>query len=158
MKQIKNPFIQSKQGDYNCFGCSPHNSNGLHLTFFEDGDQLISKWDPLHFLEGYHDVVHGGIQGTLMDEIGAWAIYIKCETAGVTSNMNVDFIKPLRISNGTVTLKAKLIEQTKRQAIMQTEIYDGENVLCAKGLYTYFIYPQRIATKRFGYPGIDAFY
>lgn len=158
MKRIVNPFHSHKKEDYNCFGCSPNNKRGLHLEFFDDGDQIISKWDPQKYLEGYHDIVHGGIQTLLMDEIGAWLVYVKCETAGVTSSLHVDFIKPLRMSKGEVTIKAELIEQKEKSAIISASIYDFDNVLCAKAKLDYFIYPQAIAVRRLGYPGVDAFY
>lgn len=44
MRKIKNPWMD-KEG-YNCFGCSPDNPIGVHMEFFEDGDDIISFWKP----------------------------------------------------------------------------------------------------------------
>ena len=73
MKKISNGYVSLK--DYNCFGCSPNNGNGLRLHFYSEGDFVISKWTPTHDFEGYHNVLHGGIQATLLDEIANWSVY-----------------------------------------------------------------------------------
>ena len=158
MKKIANPFREMWHDGYNCFGCSPYNDIGLQLTFYDAGDELIAGWQPQQLLEGYPDIVHGGIQATLLDEICAWTVYVKAETAGFTKQINVSYLSPLRISKGEVTIKARLIEKTKREALLKAELYDGEGKKCAEGEFVYFVYPQEIAVKRFQYPGIEAFY
>ncbi|MBN1924194.1 MAG: PaaI family thioesterase [Prolixibacteraceae bacterium] len=158
MKKILNPFRSMWHENYNCFGCSPHNEIGLQLTFYDAGNELIADWQPRKLLEGYPDVVHGGIQATLLDEICAWTVYVKAETAGVTKQMNVFCLRPLRISKGKVTLRSTLIEKNEKEAILKAELFDGEGNKCAEGEFTYFIYPPEIAVKRFQYPGIEAFY
>lgn len=54
MRKIKNPWMD-KEG-YNCFGCSPDNPIGVHMEFFEDGDDIISFWkpDPLSGMDRHH--------------------------------------------------------------------------------------------------------
>jgi uncharacterized protein (TIGR00369 family) len=158
MKKIVNPFEHRWKEGYNCFGCSPKNEIGLHLEFFDDDQGLIAKWKPRAEFEGYRDVVHGGIQSTLMDEVAAWVVYVKCETSGVTSNINVSFFHPLRSSKGEITIKARVIEQGAKDALIEAEVFDGDGKLCAGGKLTYFIYPQAIAKRKFYYPGIEAFY
>ena len=85
-------------------------------------------------------------------------MYIKCETVGVTQDMTVKYLNPLRMDKGKVSLRAKLIEQTEKNAIILATIYDGSGKLCSEATLNYFIYPQSIAVKRFYYPGIEAFY
>lgn len=159
MKRIINPFEYIKEEErYNCFGCSPNNEFGLKLQFFDDGEGLTAYWKPRRILEGYPNVVHGGIQSTLLDEIGGWVVYIKCQTAGVTLNMNVDFKRPLRITEKEITIIGRLVKQGKKEAVINAMLFDAEGNLCTEGTITYFIYPQQMAIKRFNYPGIDAFY
>lgn len=67
-RKLLNPFAQS-DSDFHCFGCSPSNESGLQLQFFEDGDFLTATWEPKSLLQGYKNVLHGGIQATLLDEI-----------------------------------------------------------------------------------------
>ena len=44
MNKIKNPWLH-KTG-YNCICCSPTNPIGLHLEFWEDGDDVLTHWTP----------------------------------------------------------------------------------------------------------------
>ena len=56
MRKIKNPWMQ-KEG-YNCFGCSPDNPVGVHMEFYEDGDDIISFWKPQTHYQGWIDTMH----------------------------------------------------------------------------------------------------
>ena len=51
MKKIINPW--RNHPEYNCFGCCPDNPIGLHLEFYEDGDYIVSKWNPQHNYQGW---------------------------------------------------------------------------------------------------------
>jgi len=158
MKKIVNPFSPIWREEYNCFGCSPQNEIGLRLQFYDTGEELVAYWEPDHHFMGYPGIVHGGIQATLMDEIAAWVIYVRCETSGVTHDMNVTFHYPLRASKGKATIKARLIEQGEKHALLKAEVYDGEGKLCSEATLNYYIYPKAMAVKRFNYPGLQAFY
>ncbi len=154
MKKIINPF------DNYCIGCSSNNTEGLQMTFqFDEENQIvISEWKPRDKFQGYPNVLHGGIQSLMIDEIAAWSIYIFLETAGVTKKLSVSFQNPVFLSNGTITLKCKLISSEKKSAILSVELFDGLGKLCTIGEAEYFIYPKSIAVKKFHYPGLDAFF
>jgi uncharacterized protein (TIGR00369 family) len=158
MRKIINPFPPTLNDKYNCFGCSPENEIGLRMQFYDTGEELIAYWEPQHHYAGYPGIVHGGIQATLLDEIAAWTVYVRCETSGVTLNMNVTFHSPLRMSKGQATIKARLIEQTGKLAILKAGIFDYEGKLCSEAVMNYYIYPVEIAIKRFNYPGLQAFF
>jgi uncharacterized protein (TIGR00369 family) len=157
MKKINNPFAGRK--GYDCFGCSPDNHHGLKLEFWLDEEKrtVVTKWNPIDYLQGYTGVLHGGIQATIMDEIASWAIYVLLETGGVTSKMEIRYLKPVLISNGSISVRASLINTEKRFANIKTELFDGNNELCSEATVQYFIYPQEIAIKKLNYPGIKAF-
>ena len=53
-----------------CFVCGGKNPRGLQLRFFTLGDrQAHAEWTPEESLTGYEGVVHGGIIGTVLDNI-----------------------------------------------------------------------------------------
>jgi len=159
MKKIINPWKKpGHRHEYNCFGCSPFNEIGLQLEFWEDGEELIAKWQPRKSLEGWMGVLHGGIQATLLDEIAGWIVMIKMKTAGVTAEMNVEYLKPLSISRGEITIKGRLVSVKKRLASIECSLYDNTGVEYAKGKITYFHFPERVAKGKYSYPGIEAFY
>jgi uncharacterized protein (TIGR00369 family) len=157
MKKIKNPFAGHE--GYYCFGCSPDNNHGLKLEFWfnEEEKTVEAKWSPKEYLQGYTGVLHGGIQATIMDEIASWAIYVLLETAGVTSKMEIRYLKPVLIASGPITIKASLDSKEKRLANMKVELLDGNNQICTTASVQYFIYPQEIAIKKLNYPGLKAF-
>ncbi|MDA3780905.1 MAG: PaaI family thioesterase [Bacteroidales bacterium] len=156
MKKLKNPYAELK--GYKCFGCSPKNEQGLQMEFYEDGEYIVSDWLPQEHLQGYNKILHGGIQSTLMDEIACWVVYIKCKTAGVTTELNVKLKKTVFVNKGKIKIRAKLEEQNKRFATLHTEILDSEENICAIGKIKYFIFPPKIAKEKLAYPGIKAFF
>jgi len=116
-------------------------------------------WKPDRKFEGYHNVLHGGIQATIHDEVASWAVYTQCETAGVTSNLNVTYQKPLYISsNEKITIKATLKEQAEKKAVFETEILNAKGEICSSAIVEYFLFPKPIAERKFFYPGKEAFF
>lgn len=150
MKKIKNPYL--KLETYNCFGCSPKNPVGLHLSFVLEGDEVIGKWTPTHNYEGWHNILHGGIQATLMDEIASWAVLSILKTSGFTVKMNIQLHKNVLISDGEITLKAKLIRKKMNLATLETKLLNSKNELCSEGEYVYYTYPQDKARELFHFP------
>ena len=144
--------------DYNCFGCSPFNEIGLQLDFWENGDELVAKWQPRKSLEGWSDVVHGGIQAALLDELAGWIVLIKMKTSGVTSSLNVRYLKPVNISKGEITVKGKVESVNKKLVTISAALIDGEGTECATAELVYFCFPENIARTKYHYPGIEAFY
>ncbi len=157
LKKINNPFIDSK--GYNCFGCSPHNPIGIKLDFYFDDieKEVTAEWVPGANYVGYNDILHGGIQATLLDEIASWVVYAVLGTGGVTSQMHIRYRKPVNINDGTIKLKARLIKQEKCLADIRTELRNGKGELSAEGTIQYFNYPENTAKEKRGYPGIDSF-
>ncbi len=156
MREILNPYM--KYEGYNCFGCAPGNSCGLQMKFFEDGDEIVSKWEPRDFFQGYLDVLHGGIQSALIDEIGSWVILIKGRTAGVTSKLEVKFKKAVYVNKGTITLRAKLHEKRRNLYTAYVRLLDAEDTLCAEGYVTYFTFSKEKAEKHFYFPDYEEFF
>lgn len=156
MRKIINPY--PKLLGYRCFGCSPDNEHGLQMEFVEDGDSVICNWSPKKHLEGYHNVLHGGIQATLIDEAGSWYVQVKEKTAGVTSNLNVRYLKPVLLSKGDIIIKASLLKKRRNLIDIVVEIIDSENTVCAEATVTYFTFPAEVAKKNFNYPEYNEFF
>ncbi|MBB6479083.1 PaaI family thioesterase [Spirochaeta isovalerica] len=159
MKKIINPFVDLKQSTgYSCFGCSPSNNNGLKMEFLEEGDEIVSHWNPDRKFEGFLNILHGGIQATLIDEIASWVVFVKLKTGGFTSELQVRYLKSVMIDKGRITLRASIKEMEKNIAHVQVSLYDGEENLCSEGVASYFTLPEKIAVAKMNYPGIDSFY
>ena len=156
MRKIRNPFIQLE--GYNCFGCSPKNPIGLNLSFVEAGEEIVAEWTPNQYFQGYHNVLHGGIQATLMDEVASWTVYVKVKTSGVTSKAEIRYHKPVYIDGGTLTIKAHVVQMRRNLADIEVNLYDKTGQLLAQGLLTFFTFPQKRSQESLYYPDPDEFY
>jgi acyl-coenzyme A thioesterase PaaI-like protein len=150
MRRISNPY--KKIPGYNCFGCSPDNHDGLKMEFFEDGDEIVSEWEPSFKFHGYLNVIHGGIQSALMDEIACWVVLIKLKTGGVTSRIDIHLRKPVRADMGKISLRAKLLELKRRIAEVDIKLFANDGTLCTYGKVWYYTYPAGEAVNSLNYP------
>ncbi|MFO8055012.1 MAG: PaaI family thioesterase [Bacteroidales bacterium] len=155
MKKLHNPYAE--YADYSCFGCAPDNPAGLQLQFFEDGDYIMTQWDPEQHLEGFFNVLHGGIQATLLDEAASWVVFVKAGTAGLTSKMNVRYKQAVKIDEGTITVRARLMEMKRNVAVIYAEILDAEEKICAYAHVEYFTFSPEKAKEKLYYPGLKKF-
>ena len=131
---------------------------GLRMEFQESGDEIISTWQPDDHFQGFIDILHGGIQATMMDEIASWVVFVKLDTAGVTYRLNTRFRSPVSISGGTITLRAKLIKKVRNIASIEVKLFDGKNRECSEGEVEYFLLTPDKARSEMYFPGKEAFY
>lgn len=156
MKKLKNPYTNLE--GYNCFGCSPFNDKGLQLDFFEDGEDIVTWWNPGHDYQGWFNVLHGGIQTTLMDELASWVVFIKCQSSGVTAGLNVRFKKPVYTTDEQLTIRGHLEKMEKHIAKIKVFIFNSNDECCSQADISYYVYPEKIARERFAYQGVEAYY
>ena len=145
MKKLCNPFLHLE--GYNCFGCAPENPFGVKMEFYEDGEDIVSFWQPTENFQGWFHTLHGGIQSVLLDEICGWVVMRKLQTGGVTSKMETRYLRPVPTNGGQITIKARLRELRRNIAIIDAEIYDADGQVCSKAVCTYFTYPQEKARE-----------
>jgi len=77
-----------------CFGCGELNPIGLHLRPVYDGEQVSARFMPEENHQGWHNVTHGGLLYTVLDEITAYAVLCSGYSFGVTAKSSVRFRKP----------------------------------------------------------------
>lgn len=156
MRKIKNPFVHEE--NYNCFACAPHHPFGLKMEFYEDGEEVISRWKPDEKFQGWGIILHGGIQTTLMDEIAAWTVFVKLKTAGVTTKIESYFKRPVLLSQEKLVIKAIVQEVENEVANIHVQIFDSKDHLCTEGFVYYKLFPIEKAKSRLRYPGIEKFF
>jgi uncharacterized protein (TIGR00369 family) len=157
-KKIFNAYLKSGREEYNCFGCSPKNDKGLQLKFELDGEEVIATWNPQRWAEGFRNVLHGGIQAALMDELCSWVVLTLCKTTGVTTSMEISYRRAVLISDGEISLRAKLVEQNSRMAFVEGKLLSNDGTVCATAKCKFFLFPLDKAMEEYDYPGVDAFF
>jgi uncharacterized protein (TIGR00369 family) len=151
MKKIINPW--KGLSGYMCFACSPENPMGLHLEFYEDGDDIVALWKPTEYTQGWLNTLHGGIQSVLLDEIGAWVITRKLQTSGVTSRLEVKFIKSISTLDPQLTIRGRITDQKRNAVFIDAEIFNSQNELCASATMVYFVVSPERAESEFFFSG-----
>lgn len=147
MKRIINPW-RGMDG-YRCFGCDPRSEQGLRMEFYEDGDRIVSRWKPRPEFQGWVDTLHGGIQATLADEISSWVVFRKFQTSGVTSRMEVRYLKPIHTTEDHITLQATVVRQRRNIVDIEVKIFNSQDQLCTEALCIYYLFPKEKAHEEF---------
>ena len=149
IKKIINPW-GGVEG-YNCIGCSPSNPFGLHLCFYEDGEDIVSKWKPSGNYQGWVNTLHGGIQALLLDEVCGWVITSKLQTAGVTSKMDTRYKRPVSTNDTELTVRAHIREQKRNMVIIDATLSNSTGVVCTEATCTYFAFSREKAEKEMNF-------
>lgn len=152
MRKIKNPFVGNSE--YDCFGCSPDNPLGLHMEFFEDGDDVVSYWHPQEHFQGWTGVMHGGILATLIDETAGWVVMRKLQTSGVTSRLNLKYLRPVMLTEPQLTVRARITGQKRSYYTISVTLEDGNGKVCVEAELVYYAFDKERA-RQMGFSGCD---
>lgn len=152
MEKIKNPYAGMEEQGYNCFACCPTNPFGLKMEFYEDGDDIVSYWNPGENYQSWINTLHGGIQATLLDEVGGWVVTRKLQTTGMTTHLNMRYKSSIPVGKGPLEIRGRLKEMKRNFAFIEAEIRH-EGKVCSSCEMTYFTFSKEVAQKEFLFNG-----
>lgn len=118
--------------DSMCFCCGEENPQGLHMRFEdEDGGVSTRVSFPKH-LQGYRDIVHGGLLSTALDETMI-TLLNRMGFLAVTGELHVRFLSPLHVGQ-TVEIHARLVESRGRvfKVAASASLPDGTEIAKAE--------------------------
>lgn len=150
MKKIINPY-KDKKG-YNCICCCPTNPIGLHLEFWEDGDDVLTIWKPNENYQGWVNTLHGGVISMLMDEVAGWVINRKLQTTGVTSRLEVKYRRPVMTTENQITVRGHIAEQRRNIITISLTLENSAGIVCDEGTAVYFVFGEEKA-REMGFNG-----
>ena len=123
-----------------CFGCSPINPQGLHLTFTLDTTvpgfpTATAQVQLTRMHEGPPGHIHGGIIATLMDEVMS-KLNRPLKVIAMTRHMEIDYLRPSPLHQ-PLTLASHHLSRKGRKLFHQAELRNqtGELLAKAKGLF-----------------------
>ncbi len=129
-----------------CFGCGPHNSSGMQLRFRRDGDAVVTTFTAKAGWEGAPGIVHGGLQATLADEVGAWTVVTLTGCFGFTSSMQLRYLRPAR-HGLPIEARGEIISRTESTARVRVTLRQrGAVVLSGTASY---VLPTREQAEKF---------
>lgn len=137
--------------DQGCFGCGPHNPVGMQLRFFREGeDTVTTTFQAREGWDGPPGIVHGGLQATLADEIGAWTVVGVRGHFGFTSSMQLRYLRPAR-SDAPIEARGRVTEADGARTVVRIELSQGGRKLLT-GTASYVSPPVETAEKILGQP------
>lgn len=133
-----------------CFGCGPRNHAGMNLRFFREGDEVVTTLESKAGWDGPPGVLHGGLQATLADEVGAWTLVGLRGRFGLTSGMQLRYYRPARMDR-PIEARGAIVEETARGIVVRVcLLQDDRKVL--SGTITYVVPTIALAEKLIGGP------
>jgi len=122
-------IAEVRAGYAHCFGCGPSNPIGLQVDgFARDGDTVRAAFRPRSDYRGFHDILHGGIIATALDEILAWTGILVSGTMAVTVKMELKFRNPAP-ADADYQLEGRLVEQRGRRLLLEAVCRVDEKVI-----------------------------
>jgi len=114
---------------------------GLLLTFQmteTEPNELVCRWTPPDHFRGLVRVLHGGIQSGLFDEIMGWAAMHLTDEVGVTSSLQVEFLKPL-FTGQEIEIRCRIASRNGSRVNLAGEIKDQSGTVFTKATGTYVL-------------------
>ncbi len=93
---MKDPVtISAKNGHVRCLLCGKQNPWSLNLSFRSKGAGVVSaEFHPHHGLQGYANILHGGVIAALLDAAMTHCLFHHSVQA-VTGDLHVRFVRPI---------------------------------------------------------------
>ena len=91
-----------------------------------------------------HGTVQGGLQAAMLDSVTAVALYsvLPAELTGLTTQLNVSFLKPAKL--GAFVATSKVVSRNERDAETSGELRDAEGTLVATATAKLRIVARRV--------------
>ncbi len=113
-----------------CFVCGQSNPLGLKLQFAEEGDQYVTYFTPAKEHQGYVGITHGGVVGTVLDEVMARYVYVLGRSA-VTAEITVRLKRPAAVGT-KIRFAGKIESENARLILCSARATDEEGQLIAE--------------------------
>lgn len=110
-----------------CVICSPRNASGLRLTFVQRTDgSLQAEFDCPSHLQGYPEMLHGGMISSLLDGAMTNCLFARgCEA--VTAELTVRFRHPVATGR-RATIRAWLHDSMSVFYVLKSELIQDQQV------------------------------
>ncbi|MFP4082268.1 MAG: PaaI family thioesterase [Candidatus Aminicenantes bacterium] len=119
-----------------CFVCGDKNECGLKIDFYFDEGKAKAEYIASPYLQGYKDILHGGIISTLLDEVMIKSI-LALEIMVVTTSMDIKFKNPVKIGE-KIWLEGWIKEEKGRIITAEGKAVKQNHTLVAEAEGTYF--------------------
>jgi len=153
------PRLNDRSPYQGCFACGLRNDAGLKLTFWMEGDEIVTEFTPDAHYQGFPGVLHGGILATLLDETLSRTASIEGRWM-MTGRLEVRYRRPapmgprLRVTARALSSRSRMVH-----AEGEVRLADDPSVILADARGVFLRVPpeyQQDASKN--YPGAEEFF
>jgi acyl-coenzyme A thioesterase PaaI-like protein len=123
-----------------CFVCGEANPQGLRAEIYQVGDLIEMTFRPRRDHVGWQDVVHGGLVGTVLDELMTWAAIVDGRRAYFAVDMTVRFKAPVTPEQPCL-VRARATGSRRQIVTTEAWIEDAAGTVCAGSEGRYFPIP-----------------
>jgi uncharacterized protein (TIGR00369 family) len=111
---------------------------GYELSWSDGGS--IAHWIPAPFMSNSAGRVHGGLVGSIVDDVAAMALRSADPAIlmSPTISMHIDYLRPLALG-AHYLCKGKVLRLGGRVGVADTLIIDDDGQLCVRGSGTFAI-------------------
>lgn len=126
-----------------CFFCGEKNPIGLKLHFFyeEATGEVTTEFLPSRVFAGLGNILHGGIQAGLFDEIMGWTTHSLTRKPGVTTDLRLQFIKPVYLET-PLKVCCRIVSREDNRVNLAAEIRQPAGTVNTSATGTYFLLSQ----------------
>ena len=127
-----------------CFVCGLENPAGLRLDFATDRRVVETRFRFRREQCGFSQTIHGGIIGTVLDEVMVWAVGVATGQLAYCGEMTVRFQRPAP-PQVDVVATGELVENRRgRLFLARGELRDGAGELLAESTGKYLPLPGEL--------------
>jgi acyl-coenzyme A thioesterase PaaI-like protein len=126
-----------------CLFCGVENPIGLKLKFYldEETNEVSTEYLPSRPYVGLGNILHGGIQTGLFDEIMGWTAHSLTGEMGVTSELQVRFLKPVYLGK-QISVRCRIVSREGPRVHMEARIETLDGVVCSVATGSYYLMPR----------------
>ena len=134
--------------NYNCFVCSDTNPIGLNLDIRYEDTTTHAIVNLSNLYSGFPSVIHGGIQATIIDEIGFWSMFNDIRQLGFTKSLSVEYLSQIQVDND-LKVVGEVIEYKDNIVKVKVEII-SDSTAKTRGIVEYKTINNNLVKKYFG--------
>ena len=136
--------------NYNCFVCSDTNPIGLNLDIQHTDNQTYAVFILSNLYSGFPSVIHGGIQATIIDEIGWWTMFNQIKRLGFTKSLSVEYLSKIETEK-ELKVVGNVVNNTAKDLInVEVEIISNDASAKTRGLVEYKLLSDNAIKRYFG--------
>ena len=134
-EEIPSDWLNDGTDYQRCFVCGADNPVGLHLHYWQEGNQIVTSFTADERHQGFPGVLHGGLISTILDEtMGRTALFTR--TWVMTGRLEVRFRQPAP-THQKITFRAWLTRARRSafESVGEARLDDGTLLSDARGLF-----------------------